>query len=405
MGSLNTSKNEAVISPPVSTLPTNVSGSLLSERFGTEESQSDVYSLASAAIYDVQSKLGRSNTEIPAGTSLTDALTAKGMAPASYSSVYSQATPLPDNAYFSPRADVSSLYAVPNKKSKLPKQQSVDAPVKDSQSPQHRPLAATKSDAVLSRSLSPPDAVPPTTYRPAEVMPNGYMRPSEWVGNAPRPPNYSYVSGPPRPAGEGSPNTHHSALLRNDDTTTSANDGYVNLKALRDEMEQVDTPPQINRSTKPTPPSIQRSLKPGAKADEENSAPLPTMVDTSDIPRPTKKTMKYSQLDFHPESGQLCIVDETPVPDPSLRGPIPKPRRRVNYSDINIRATVEMAASTTSSEAPVQRIVSLNEAEMASLAEKPYVNVSREGEPDEDTDPDYYTHMRVSDSSQYFKCS
>ncbi len=400
MGGINTSKNEAVISPPVSTLPTNVSGSLLSERFGIEECQNDVYSLATAAIYDVQTKLGQNNTAIPAGTSLTVALTAKGMAPSPYNSVYSQATPLPENAYFSPRTDVSSLYAVPVKKSKLPKQQSVDTATK-ALSPKHQPLSATKSNAeTVSRSLSSEKQSPLTTapiYRPAEMMANGYMRPSEWTGSSPRPPNYSYVSGPPRPA-DASPNTHHSALLRREDEPTQS-DGYVNLKALRDELAQVDTPPQINRSTKPgsdSAPSIQRHLKPGSITEEESPPSTPIAVNATDIPRPTRKTMKYSQINFNPESGQLYLVDDPPLaPDPALRAPIPKPRKRVNYSDINIRATTEMAAATPTEE-PLKRLVSLNEAEIASLAEKPYVNVMRDGVPDEDTDPDYYTHMRVS---------
>ncbi len=380
------SKNEAVITSPVSTLPQNVSGSLLSEKFGTEENQSDVYSLATAAIYDVQTKLCSSNTEIPAGTSLTDALTAKGMAP----SPYKPATPLPESAYFSPRA--ADLYSVPIKKSQLPKQHSTEIAY---QSPKHQPLSATKSDAVLSRSILSENQSSSSAgnFRPAEMMSNGYMRPSECIRTGPRPPNYSYVSGPPRPA-DASPKTHHSALLKSDNNSSQLNDSYVNLRALRVEITQVDTPPQIDRASKPdscSSPSRQRL----SKVDSPPPSPPLIAMDVCDIPRPTRKTMKYSQLDFHPDSGQLCIVDDPPVPEPSQRPPIPKPRKRVNYSDINIRATEELAASA-SSEEPLKRNMSLNEAELASLAEKPYVNVLRDGVPDEDTDPDYYTHMRVS---------
>ncbi len=421
MGSIKHSKGDAVISPPVSTLPQNVSGSLLSDKFGVVENQSDVYSLASAALYDVHTKLGRS-TEVPAGTSLSDALTAKGMAPSPYNSTYSQATctPLPDGAYFSPREnDVSALYAVPDKKNKLQKQ---DKAVKDL-SPNHRVLSSTKSDAgAVLRSEEQAPKLPSSAsvssgFRPAETMANGYMRPSQWTSN-PRPANYSYVSGPPRPA-DASSATHRSALLKMENDLTPSDDRrdspeYTNLRELREELGRVNAPPQIDRSVKPSPPSVQRSLKPGTNLDIDSppasppnfpsrtgSVSTPTIVDATDLPRPSKKTMKYTQLDFHSESGQLCFIADQPVNDPaSLRAPVPIPRstskpKRVNYSDINIRATVEMETNSSTEEAK-QKHMSLVEAEVAALAEKPYVNVARDGLPDDDTDPDYYTHMRVS---------
>ena len=425
------SKGDAVISPPVSTLPQNVSGSLLSEKFGVEENQSDVYSLASAALYDVHTKLGR-HADVPAGTSLSDALTAKGMAPSPCNSIYSQAaayTPLPDSAYFSPREkDVSDLYAVPDKKKKLPKQ-SVDQSKKDL-NPNHRVLSSTKSDAgSVSRSMLSEEEAPKlqssasvsSGFRPAETMPNGYMRPSQWNSN-PRPANYSYVSGPPRPA-DASSTTHRSALLKMEEDLTPS-DGkkdspeYINLRELREELGRVNAPPQIDRSVKPSPPSAQRNLKPGPNLDIDSppasppnfpsrtgSVSTPTIVDATDLPRPTRRTMKYTQLDFHSESGQLCFVADQPVGDSSLRAPVPIPRstsksKRVTYSDINILATVEMAAnSSTEPEEATQKRLSLNEAEMAALAEKPYVNVARDGLPDDETDPDYYTHMRVSSNN------
>ena len=40
--------------------------------------------------------------------------------------------------------------------------------------------------------------------------------------------------------------------------------------------------------------------------------------------------------------------------------------------------------------------VTLSEAEMMALKDKPYVNVKKEGCVDEETDPGYYMHMRVS---------
>jgi hypothetical protein len=42
--------------------------------------------------------------------------------------------------------------------------------------------------------------------------------------------------------------------------------------------------------------------------------------------------------------------------------------------------------------------MTLREAEMQALKDKPYINVRKEGDVDEESDPGYYTHMRVSDA-------
>ena len=411
------SKIDAVISPPVSTLPHNVSGSLLNENFNPEEPQSDLYSLATATIYDVQTK----STEVPSGIPLSDALAAKGMTASPISSVYSQATPLPESAYFSPRSqDASALYAVPQKKTKLPKQHSVDAAAPDKEtSPRHRPLSGTQSDAAVMR-LSSQEA---PGYRPAETMSNGYMRPSQWL-NKPRPSNYDYVTGPPRPA-DGATPPHRSPLQSEDsDQVASVHEDsgshtYINVKELHDEIRQIEAPPQIDRANKPpkpVPPTVDRGLKPGTRvsksqtedSDLSDSTPnfptrtgsmstsTPPVVDSSDLPRPTRRTMKYAHVEFD-STGQLSVVDglaqSTPT-DVSKRAPVPIPRgqnkKRVNYCQIDIAATQAMEGSSG-----VETHMSLNEAEAAALAEKPYVNVARDGHIDDDTDPDYYTHMRV----------
>ena len=428
------SKNDAVISAPVSTLPHNVSGPLLSEKFKPEEPQSDVYSLATAAIYDVQTNLGR-GAEVPSGTSLSDALTAKGMGVSPINPTYSQSTHLPEGAYFSPRsADPSSLYAVPQKKSKIPKQQSVETGIDKQVSPKHRPLSGTQSDAVLMRLSSEeraqqqqqPSTPASAGYRPAETMSNGYMRPSQWVSR-PRPANYDYVIGPPRPA-DGSAPPHHSPLLRRDNVQQPADQEekdshtYINMRELHNEIEQIEAAPKIDRSTKPpnpVPPRVDRGLKPGTRKaqsedDDLSSSPpnfptrtgslsTPPIIDASDLPKPTRRTMKYTQVQFD-STGQLTVLDD-PAPsttpgDINQRAPVPIPRgqnkpKRVNYSEIDLTATQAMATSSSSSSMG-ERHMSLNEAEVAALAEKPYVNVARDGLPDDDTDPDYYTHMRVS---------
>ena len=79
------------------------------------------------------------------------------------------------------------------------------------------------------------------------------------------------------------------------------------------------------------------------------------------------------------------------------RIPIPAPRKglgRVNYSDVNIMARALGKENQLSAQGGEQ--VTLAEAEMEALKDKPYINVIREGGVDEESDPDYYTHMRVS---------
>lgn len=428
MGNMKVSKTDAIISPPVSALAHNVSTLSPRGKFDTEESQSDVYSLATAAIYDVQTTLNR-GAEVPTGTPLSDALTAKGIAPSPLNPIYSQSPQLPESAYFSPRiTDSAALYSVPQKKSKIPKQHSVETVLEKKVSPTHRPLAGTQSDAVIQARFNEEKPPPPPSsasssslgYRSAETVSNGYMRPSQW-GNKPRPANYDYVTGPPRPA-DGSTPPHRSALLRGDivqevpEQEGPGSPTYINMKELHNEMDRIEAAPQIDRSTKPdstSPPRINRGLKPGLKVapsecEELSSSPpnfptrtgsisTPPILDASDLPKPTKRTMKYTQVQFD-SSGQLSVLNDQ---DLTQRAPVPIPRgqnkkKRVNYSQIDLVATQATVVSPSNSteEKPEERPISLNEAEVAALAEKPYINIARDGLPDDETDPDYYTHMR-----------
>jgi len=403
MGSARNSKSDAIISPPVSTLPANVGGLLLSEKFKSEESPSDVYSLATAAVYEVNNQLGRGGgVDIPSGTSLSDALSAKGLAGSPFNPPI---TPLPETSYFSPREkDVSSLYAVPQKK--LPKQQSLDVKAMDP-SPKHRALSPSKSDASALLNDDPPPPPPPShRHSHIETKPNGVTRNSKESSRS-RPPNYDFVVGPPRPA-ETSTTTHRSALLRkpNSSSETDENDAhtYINMKELHNELGRADGGSRINRAAKPDQsPRIDRSSKPmKPQSVEEDSPPdsppsfpirtgsisTPIVVDASDLPKPTRRTVKYSQIEFD-SNNQVCLVDDQPV---RAQAPIPKPRR-INYSNIDIKATKDLASKQC--ELPKQ--VSLGEAEADALKEKPYINISRDGLVDDDTDPDYYTHMRVSE--------
>ena len=101
-----------------------------------------------------------------------------------------------------------------------------------------------------------------------------------------------------------------------------------------------------------------------------------------DLPKPTKRTMQYTQVSFDESTGRPDLQ----------RGPLPVPRGvgigRVNYSDVDLVATHSKGLQRNQ--------MTLREAEREALKEKPYINVRKEGDVDEDSDPGYYTHMRVS---------
>lgn len=285
----------------------------------------------------------------------------------------------------------------------------------------------------------------------AELMENNYMSPRI-------PPNkrvnYDYPPfGPPREAdfpGQGeistsSPRGHRSALLRNDSSPSvgpeqqqqqqpewgvSPSDAetrtYINMQELREELPAVTprVPPPIDRSTKPpepSPPKVKRDLKPSLSgvalsagpASDSSSEEEPPPPDfprrhqslggvlseeipfDSDLPTPTSRSTKYTQIQFDPASQKLVMSPQDgldtrrPIPAPRTSGPKtpgqPVPAKRVNYSDVDLAATEELA---------LKRQVTLMEADEDYLAGRPYVNVKRSQEVDEETDPEYYTHMR-----------
>ena len=288
----------------------------------------------------------------------------------------------------------------------------------------------------------------------AELLENGYMAPRR----IPRPSGYEYPPfGPPRPAGDttltGSSGTStptsrqpHSALLLKPEaekisspSSTAAAGGetgrshtYINMHSL-----EKDAPPPIDRTTKPTPPVIDRALKPAGYQSPKNTPPeydddeedddgdsgssdsSPEMskkrvssssgvpFSIADLPKPTNRTTQYTQVEIVSATHRLKISSpaaddddnsisrRAPIPVPRDRDrdrdhPIPKPRR-VNYSDIDLTATAARVEAKTRSRSPT-----LRHAEQEHFKDTPYINVNREGEVDDDTDPDYYTHMRVS---------
>ena len=291
----------------------------------------------------------------------------------------------------------------------------------------------------------------------AELLENGYMAPRRIP--RPSGYEYPPF-GPPRPAGDqtvigssssssgtGTPTSRqpHSALLLRPEaekvsspsSTAAAASGrgtgrsptYINVQGL-----DGSAPPPIDRTTKPTPPAIDRTLKPvgyqspkntppeyeGGELDEEedgdsdssdsspemskkhaSSSGVPFSI--ADLPKPTNRTTQYTQVEIVSGTNRLKISSpaadddnvsrRAPIPIPRDRDrdhPVPKPRR-VNYSDIDLTATAARVEARTTSRSPT-----LRHAERDHLKDTPYINVNREGEVDDDTDPDYYTHMRVS---------
>lgn len=226
---------------------------------------------------------------------------------------------------------------------------------------------------------------------------------------------------------------------------------YINVKHNMSE----EVPPPISRNNKPSepsPPRVDRKLKPnGSDAGSESPPVFPTRTSSlantlepadgqshdthltrniellpgfptrttslvgleasasfregdkfseTDVPKPSTHTMQYSQIEFNRDTGNPAIKEHGDTPpqpkerkgslsDDVRRHPIPAPRR-VNYSDIDLTATNALSKGIP------KRQVTLREAERESLNDKPYINVSRQGEVDEDSDPGYYMHMRVS---------
>jgi hypothetical protein len=200
--------------------------------------------------------------------------------------------------------------------------------------------------------------------------------------------------------------------------------------ALEEGYGLLHMPPPIDRSTKPSapqPPAVDRALKPSRqKADRESSgsskeaSPEPgerrwslhddsppyiklsdgtasegcghergkdenheTQFHISEMPQVTVRTTHYTQVDFDPDRRR-------PVPLPRKTSTLstikPKPRR-INYADVDIQATNQLSDH-------LHRQMTVREAERRALAEKHYINVDHSGQVDDETDPDYYTHMR-----------
>ena len=299
-------------------------------------------------------------------------------------------------------------------------------------SPGHHPVTKARS-ATLAPSLFTEDtsgleqrsqtnaAAYSTAHQPqrAQLLPNGYMAPSTDLSSPPSSVNTAYRS-------------NQLQMVPSDDPLSTLDHECA---ALEEGYGVLHMPPPIDRSNKPQqtpvdtphPPPIDRTLNPArqkratALSDSSEGSPqerhwsmhesLPytklneadspteetvrqeseTQFEITEIPRVTVRSTHYTQVDFNPDTRR-------PVPLPrktsQLSGGgtptslVPKPRR-VNYSDVDIQATSQLSEY-------LHRQMTVREAEKRALAEKHYINIDRSGAVDDETNPDYYTHMRVS---------
>ena len=208
-------------------------------------------------------------------------------------------------------------------------------------------------------------------------------------------------------------------------------------------------PPPVDRSRKPhqlsptsphkpRPPAINRGLKPGhlevepnlSDSSDESSSGLPepnladslppytnlmqdngsssstgsreeaekeeqeTQFSAAEIPCVTVCTTHYTQVDFNPDKRRPVPLPRKTSKASSLT---PRPSQRINYTDVDIQATSELTDH-------LHRQMTVREAERKALSEKQYINVDRSGIVDDETDPDYYTYMRVSTPYEYILC-
>lgn len=310
------------------------------------------------------------------------------------------------------------------------------------------------SDSFTAGSLSSP-----ARGERAEMMENGYLKPRR-VNNydqvPPGPPRPAIQQAIPPSKQHRSALLREGTSLQEDVAPNFSSSGknpnaYVNVQWQKTE----DHPPVVNRSIKPvmpSPPRVDRKLKPKTPSetsfdhsDSDNSPPAPVFPERTtslantnnfqadsesppnfpvrttslanslesslasfseemgfserDLPRPSPRTTQYTQVEFDENTGKPAFTDYGSIPpekdQDTRKNPIPIPRTgigRVNYSNIDLAATKSRAESNSG----VKKQVTLGEAEIQALKEKPYVNVNREGTVDEASDPDYYTHMRVS---------
>lgn len=423
----STKSREPNISQPI--YATSTKGIPFTEQFKTTghvTTTESVYSLAANADYDVRQVLKPDSADVPAGVPLSEALSSKGLggnrdsAASGGSGGDVAANRLSETAFFTPRpGDGLSYLGV-----------AADTHSAYSTSSGHRACTKTRSATSAQDLLT--ETPSGLTHRShtnaaayggahqkvlggAEMLSNGYMKPS-------------LIRRDPTPSSGDNVTHHRLALLQETpsdpppqilDQESSIPEGSYGL---------LHTPPPIDRSNKPLqmptpPPAVDRALKPGRRVETElsdssegsppqrrwsthcpPSTKLPVgssneditreeneyQFNLSEIPRVTLRSTHYTQVDFNPDTRRPIPLPRKTFHSSGGSTPtsvVPKPRR-VTYTDVDIQATNQLADR-------LNRQVTVREAERKALSEKHYVNVDHSGTIDDETDPDYYTHMRV----------
>ena len=407
-----------------------VQGSLYADHYQATDTQNTLYSLTAAAEMELYKRQNPNAHTLPVGISLSDNVSSKGLSSedcgagqdssqVSAGGVDSgnvEASILSTSAFFTPRPGDNLGYVTP-----IADSQTMHSPPTHQQQSRgiHEPLTKSRSATLMpqldggnsglgQRTLT--NVMPPVNphrfSRGSEMLANGFMMPQS---------NASPLESPISPPALQQPDTSSASLSPSRAQRSDA--------SPVDESSFVHIPPPIDRSKKPplipVPPAIDRNLKPGRKTDEssdssDSSPPKTDKFSThegyerqglfdetegkeevafsmTDIPCKTTHSTHYTQVEFDPDRRQPMPLPRVAAPTPTDRAAasvVPKPRR-VNYTDVDIQATNRMAEQ-------IHKQISVRQAERKALKERRYVNLDRMGSVDDETDPDYYTHMRVS---------
>ena len=412
-----------------------VQGSQYADHYQATDTQNTLYSLEAAAktgLYKQQNPIAQT---LPIGISLSDNVSSRRLSSGNYGAGQdssrvsvgnvgngdTEAMPLSTSAFFTPRLGDNLGYLTPIADS----QTMLFPPTHQQQSRGvHEPLTKSRSATLipnldggnsglgqrtLTNIMAPGN--PHQFSRGNEMLPNGFMMAQS---------NARPLENPVSPSAPQQSDTSSASL-----SPSRAKGGDASLV---DESSFVHIPPLIDRSKKPplihVPPAIDRNLKPGRKADESSdssdSSPPKTHKFSAqesfevqgafdeaegkeevaffmtDIPCKTPRSTHYTQVEFGADRRQPMPLPRVPAPTPTDRATatvVPKPRR-VNYTDVDIQATNRLAEH-------IHKQMSVRQAERAAMKERRYINVDRTGDIDDETDPDYYTHMRVSYAHVY----
>ena len=391
---------------------TSTRGASLTEQLGHVNPPESMYSLAAANVeYESGQRLKRELADVPAGVPFSEAPLSSGPGANRVSTVSGGSggevagNRLSETAFFSPRPGDSSagFLGVAD----------TEPPDDRYSTPPHRPIPKARSATVARNMLTvdTPTGIEHRSHTNAVAYGSRHQQPlarTEVLSNG-------FIKSSSDDA-----ITHHSTLLQDSPVEIPPQD--------RDEgYGFLSKPPPIDRSNKPhtpPPPLVDRALKPGRRTDpassesmEESpaeqrgslheSSPQPSgtcsnsteeaareegesQFTFSEIPQVTVRTTHYIQVDFNPDTRRPMPLPRKSSVTSGGGTPtslVPKPRR-VNYTDVDLHATKKLADH-------LQRQVTVRGAEQNALAQKQYVNIDRSGEVDDDTDPDYYTHMRV----------